>query len=399
MAEKALKLADSTRKRTRSSKDDCDSESTPTPTADIGKGGDTRKLINDNMAQWYDKIQAEFTQLFDKLQSDFAQKLEGNTKVIEAKMEEEIGKLQEQVLQLQDIIKDLKKEPIQLNLPPDKPTYATVVGKNIIQPVRHNAQTPANPINAIKKPLICKIDTSKVEEEDLNKAEPGPIRAAIESEVQKKENRAGWKCKAVIKEHGEHKRIRILCQDEEERYLIKEAVEKIPVRGLRLLRDQWYPLRIDNVNRTAVLDNIGNIKTGSIDTLGKENDVQIAKIAWLSDKLNGKTYGSMLIYLVKEEDATRLLKGNWFNAGGESANIKPFEYRYSPPRCYTCQELGHMAFSKHCSKVQKCGKCAAEGHNHEECMSEILKCVPCGGPHESYSKNCARTHPKSNINV
>jgi hypothetical protein len=398
MAEKAPKTAETARKRTRSSKDDCDNEQ-PTPTANTGKEGDTKKLINDNMAQWYDKIQTDFTQFFDKLQSDFAQKLDDNTKIIEAKMEEKIGKLQEQVIQLQDIIKELKKKPIQLNIPPDKPTYAIIAGKNTIQLPRHDEQTPSNPINGIKKPLFCKIDTSKVEEEDLNKAEPGPIRAAIESEIQKKENMAEWKCKAVTKEHGEHKRIRVLCQNEEEKQLIKEAVEKIPVRGLRLLRDQWYPLRIDNVNRTAVLDNLGNIKEGSIDTFNKENDVQIAKIAWLSDKSNGKTYGSMLIYLVKEEEAIRLLKGNWFNAGGESANIKPFEYRYSPPRCYTCQEIGHMAYSKHCSKVQKCGKCAAEGHSHEECMSEVLKCVPCGGPHESYSKNCTRTHPKSNINV
>jgi hypothetical protein len=144
---------------------------------------------------------------------------------------------------------------------------------------------------------------------------------------------------------------------------------------------------------------MGNIKTNVIDTFSKENEVKIAKIAWLSDKTNGKAYESILIHLVKEDDATRLLNGIWFNAGGESAHVKLFKYRYTPPRCYTCQELGHMAYSKYYSKVQKCGKCAAEGHNHEECASEVLKCVPCGGPHESYSKNCAKTHPKIRINV
>ena len=148
-----------------------------------------------------------------------------------------------------------------------------------------------------------------------------------------------------------------------------------------------------NINKTAVLDNIGNIKTNVIDIFNKENDVRIAKIAWLNDKSNEKTYGSILIHLIKEEDATRFLNGIWFNAGGESAHIKLFKYRYTPSRCYTCQELGHMVYSKYCSKIQKCGKCAAEGHNHEKCASEILKCVPCGGPHESYSKNCAKIHP------
>jgi hypothetical protein len=117
-----------------------------------------------------------------------------------------------------------------------------------------------------------------MEGKNADKAEPGPIRAAIESEIRKKENMADWKCKAVTKEHGEHKRIRVLCQDEKERQFIKEAVEKIPVRGLRLLRDQWYLFRIDNINKTAVLDNIGNIKTNAIDIFSKENDVRIAKI-------------------------------------------------------------------------------------------------------------------------
>jgi hypothetical protein len=86
-------------------------------------------------------------------------------------------------------------------------------------------------------------------------------------------------------------------------------VEKIPVREMRLLRDQWYLIKIDNVNRTAVLNNMGNIKTDAIDIFNKENEVKIAKIAWLSDKLNGKAYGSILIHLVKEKDVTRLLNG------------------------------------------------------------------------------------------
>ena len=100
-----------------------------------------------------------------------------------------------------------------------------------------------------------------------------------------------------------------------------------------------------------MLDNMKNIKTNVIDIFNKDNAVQIAKIAWLSDKTNGKAYGSILIHLIKEEDVIRFLKEIWFNAGGESAHVKSFEYRYTPPRCYTCQELGHMAYSKYYSKL------------------------------------------------
>ena len=132
---------------------------------------------------------------------------------------------------------------------------------------------------------------------------------------------------------------------------------------MRLLRDQWYSVKIDNVNRTAVLNNMKNIKTDAIDIFSKENEVKIAKIVWLSDKLNGKAYGSILIYFVKKEDVIRLLNGIWFNAENESAYIKSFEYRYTPLRYYICQELGYMIYSKYCSKIQKCGKYAVEDHN------------------------------------
>ena len=50
MAEKAPKTAETARKRTRSSKNDCDNKQ-PTPTTNTGKEKNTKKLINNNMAQ------------------------------------------------------------------------------------------------------------------------------------------------------------------------------------------------------------------------------------------------------------------------------------------------------------------------------------------------------------
>ncbi|KAL6406262.1 hypothetical protein AUP68_10433 [Ilyonectria robusta] len=66
------------------------------------------------------------------------------------------------------------------------------------------------------------------------------------------------------------------------------------------------PHGLDLANRTAVLDSSGNELPGAAEALGKENDVTIAKIHWLGDRENGKTYGSMVICVTKGNDAKLL---------------------------------------------------------------------------------------------
>ncbi len=89
---------------------------------------------------------------------------------------------------------------------------------------------------------------------------------------------------------------------------------------------------------------------GATEILGKENDVHIAKIAWLSRKDIGKAYGSMVVYVTKGSEAARLLQDQYFHFAGESAYTRPFEPRYRPQQCYRCQELGHKAFT--CTKLK-----------------------------------------------
>jgi transcription antitermination factor NusA-like protein len=105
------------------------------------------------------------------------------------------------------------------------------------------------------------------------------IRKVIEAEIQTHENQGTWRCAAVVKEARNLERIRVICRDESEVALVKEAAQKITVPGVRVLRDQLYPVRIDNANRTAVLDTEGKILPGAAKALGRENEVNIAKIA------------------------------------------------------------------------------------------------------------------------
>jgi hypothetical protein len=136
-----------------------------------------------------------------------------------------------------------------------------------------------------------------------------------------------------------------------------------------VLRDQLYPVKVDNANRIAILDQEGKVLPGVAEVLGKENDVHIAKIGWLSRKDTGKAYGSMVVYVTKGCKAARLLQDQYFHVAGESAYTRVFEPRYGPPNCYRCQEVGHKAYSY--TKPQVCAKCTQVGHHHSECQAVI----------------------------
>ncbi|KAH7472001.1 hypothetical protein FOMA001_g13208 [Fusarium oxysporum f. sp. matthiolae] len=244
--------------------------------------------------------------------------------------------------------------------------------------------------------LFCTIDTSRVSEEDRGKAQVGEVRQAIEEKVRAREGgQPNWRCAAVVKDVRNEDRIKVVCRDEAELQLVREAAERTMVKGVRVLGDQLYPVKVDGANRTAVLDSSGNILPGAAEALGKENEVTIAKMHWLSNKENGKMYGSMVIYVTKASDARRLLDERYFHLAGESASTNVFERRQGPDQCYNCWETGHKAFT--CSKTQRCGKCAETGHRHRDCQAVEPKCVPCGGPHESFSQNCRLNVHKKDV--
>ncbi|RFN45006.1 reverse transcriptase [Fusarium flagelliforme] len=122
---------------------------------------------------------------------------------------------------------------------------------------------------------------------------------------------------------------------------------------------------VNGANRSAVLDSNDNLLSGASEALGQENEVTIAKMNWLSDKGNGKAYGSMVVYVTKESDARRLLEDKYFHLGGESARTSVFEPRAGVVQCYNCWGLGHKAFV--CKETQRCGRCTERGHYHRQC--------------------------------
>ena len=258
-----------------------------------------------------------------------------------------------------------------------------------------NVQTLSSfntPSSSFTNTLYCTVDTSRVEAEASHQVSARAIRTMVENGMRNEQDNAAWRCRAVTLDPKNPHRVRIACRDEAEHKAVKRAVEANLVQGGRILRDDLYPIRVDSVNRTAVLDETGKIRTGATEALSEENNTQVAKIAWLSDKAVPKAYGSMVVYLAKGSDARRFLQEGFFYAGGESGYTKAFERRDRPNQCYNCQEItSHKAYQ--CTKTQVCGRCAKEGHYKTDCTEAILKCVPCGGPHESFSRNCRILYP------
>lgn len=243
--------------------------------------------------------------------------------------------------------------------------------------------------------LYCTVDVSNVGEAERDNASASRIRQDIEKEMRGGEEGSGWRCVAVTRDPRNTARIRITCRDESELARVKEAAEKSKALGSRVLRDQWYPVKVDNACRTALLDEHGELRTGAVEMLEKENEVRIAKVSWLSRKDLPKAYGSMVVYVTKRADAAKLLEGQYFNVDGESAFTRVFEPRRGPMQCFKCLGLGHKAFS--CAKAQVCSRCAQPGHRHSECQAENPRCAICDGPHESPSRQCRTLYPASDV--
>ena len=49
-------------------------------------------------------------------------------------------------------------------------------------------------------------------------------------------------------------------------------------RVSKRIPDDFYFIRVDSVNRTAVLDEVGNVRGKAAEAIVKENGTQIAKI-------------------------------------------------------------------------------------------------------------------------
>jgi uncharacterized coiled-coil protein SlyX len=177
---------------------------------------------------------------------------------------EELERVRQQLQTLQESVSPIQNSP--------RASYADAVRTPpLSQPTNIRSLSSVRTTrSSFTDTLHCTIDTSRVEEQNRVEAQVGNIRRAIETEVKAQEGHEAWRCAAVIKDSRNEHRVKIVCRDEAELRRVKEAAEKVVVQGARILRDQLYPVKVDNVNRSAVLDSEGNVLAGAAEALGKE---------------------------------------------------------------------------------------------------------------------------------
>ena len=179
---------------------------------------------------------------------------------------------------------------------------------------------------------------------DTGKTSPATSRAAMEKEIRAPNGQTTWRCRAVNRDAKNANRVKITCRDESEQQLVKQVAETKLATGIRILRDDLYPIKVDNVYRQAVLYETGAIRPGAAESLGQENEITVEKMAWLSRRNGLKACGSLVVYVTKASDESRLLREGSFHVAGESGYTGVFERRPRPEQCFNCQELGHKAF-------------------------------------------------------
>ena len=69
----------------------------------------------------------------------------------------------------------------------------------------------------------------------------------------------------------------------------------------------------------------GTLKANAALEIAAENQTELAKVAWLSKKQNGKAYGSLVAYFTKGSEAQRFLHEGYMYVGRESANMSRFD--------------------------------------------------------------------------
>jgi hypothetical protein len=87
----------------------------------------------------------------------------------------------------------------------------------------------------------------------------GPVRTAVETEIRAMENYTNWRCRAVTVDPKNTNQIRITCRDEAEHQLVKKVAETKVSAGARVLHNELHLVKVNSVNRTAVLDENGDI--------------------------------------------------------------------------------------------------------------------------------------------
>ena len=210
----------------------------------------------------------------------------------------------------EQVIAILEKQLSSIQLLSPNPSYADIA-YTLLGSCPSNLRTISNQTipSTLIDILYYTVDVANVEEAERDNTSVSKIRQAIEIEMCEGEEGSGWQYIAVTRDPYNATRIRVTYRDESKLIQVKKVIKKTKAAGSHVLRDQQYLVKVDNACRTAVLDKHGELQTGTIKMLEKENEVSITKISQLSRKDLLKAYRSVVVYITKHIDVVRLLEG------------------------------------------------------------------------------------------
>ena len=120
------------------------------------------------------------------------------------------------------------------------------------------------------------MDFSRVEHnEETPVADRAALSKKIEQEIQKQDEKF-W-VKAIIKDRRSPNRRRILCRNEEELKKVKSAATITAAEGARVLRDQLYPVKVNNARADALLMPDGTLKASAALEIATENQTELSQ--------------------------------------------------------------------------------------------------------------------------
>lgn len=219
---------------------------------------------------------------------------------------EKLQQSQEAREQLTEQVSELKKEISELieitrgstaSQPQSSTTYASVLrGDSPPNQVGRGAlpNATAVPTATPAKAAHIELDLTNVEF-DITKA--GDIRARFHEALKSQETTKNSKCWGLTRSPSEPTKVRFLfcCERDEEEVRANTGWLDNAFRGARMRGPQWYPVKVDDINKTAVFNEERTaLRTDAHWVVGEENRVGVMQARWLS-RASGRLYGSAVL--------------------------------------------------------------------------------------------------------
>jgi len=157
------------------------------------------------------------------------------------------------------------------------------------------------------------------------------------------------------------------------------------LRGARLVEAPRHRVKIHWVDKAYATDaSTGHMREDAAEIFGRENNVNVHSMRWLSTPRDNAMHASAVISLGTMEEAERLLSREEITFGRSTVQASQFVLRPRPTVCYHCAKIGHAA--KKCNRPPQCTTCGEIGHSI--CESAEEKCANCAGQHRATDRTC-----------